>query len=153
MLTIEIVYYPVSLGDFLRSFREGKLFWWNCVLNSFSSVWLFATPWTVAHQSPLSMGFSKHTLFSKNTGVVSMPSPRRSSRSRVESMSLNIFCIGRRVLYHENHLGSPEWNWPPPKISPQTFLNIEMKNHQKSNLKPFVTHKWKILYLHSFFMS
>ena len=26
MLTIEIVYYPVPLGDFLRSFTEGKFF-------------------------------------------------------------------------------------------------------------------------------
>ena len=26
---------------------------------SVSDVWLFATPWTVAHQAPLSMGFSR----------------------------------------------------------------------------------------------
>ena len=30
-----------------------------CVLSCFSCVWLFATPWTVAHQAPLSMGFSR----------------------------------------------------------------------------------------------
>ena len=30
-----------------------------CVCVSFSHVWLFATPWTVAHQAPLSMGFSR----------------------------------------------------------------------------------------------
>ena len=29
-----------------------------CVLSHFSRVWLFATPWTVAHQAPLSMGLS-----------------------------------------------------------------------------------------------
>ena len=29
-----------------------------CVLKSFSCVQLFVTPWTVAHQAPLSMGFS-----------------------------------------------------------------------------------------------
>ena len=29
------------------------------VLSHFSCVWLFATPWTVAHQAPLSMGFSR----------------------------------------------------------------------------------------------
>ena len=34
------------------------------VLGCFSGVHLFATPWTVAHQVPLSMGYS-----SKNTGV------------------------------------------------------------------------------------
>jgi len=35
-----------------------------CILNRFSHVRLFATVWIVAHQAPLSMGFS-----SKNTGV------------------------------------------------------------------------------------
>ena len=30
----------------------------TCVLSHFSCVQLFATPWTVAHQAPLSMGFS-----------------------------------------------------------------------------------------------
>ena len=33
-------------------------------VKSLSHVWLFATPWTVAHQAPLSMGFSR-----QNTGV------------------------------------------------------------------------------------
>ena len=30
-----------------------------CMLSCFSPVWLFETPWTVAHQAPLSMGFSR----------------------------------------------------------------------------------------------
>ena len=30
-----------------------------CVLSHFSRVWLFVTPWTVTHQAPLSMGFSR----------------------------------------------------------------------------------------------
>ena len=30
-----------------------------CVLHRFSRVWLFATPWTVAHQALLCMGFSR----------------------------------------------------------------------------------------------
>ena len=37
-----------------------------CILNaqSFSCVQLFATPWTVAHQAPLSMGFSRQEYWS-----------------------------------------------------------------------------------------
>ena len=31
----------------------------ECVLSHFSCVWLFVTTWTVAHQAPLSMGFSR----------------------------------------------------------------------------------------------
>ena len=35
-----------------------------CMLSHFSHVWLFATPWTVALQSPLSMGFSSQEYWS-----------------------------------------------------------------------------------------
>ena len=31
----------------------------ECVLNHYSCVWLFVALWTVAHQAPLSMGFSR----------------------------------------------------------------------------------------------
>ena len=35
-----------------------------CMLSHFSHVWLCATPWTVAHQPPLSMGFSRQEYWS-----------------------------------------------------------------------------------------
>ena len=35
-----------------------------CMLNHFSHVWLFATLWTVAHQAPLSMRFSRQDCWS-----------------------------------------------------------------------------------------
>ena len=35
-----------------------------CMLNHFSHVWLFATLWTVAHQTPLSVGFSRQEYWS-----------------------------------------------------------------------------------------
>ena len=35
-----------------------------CVLSHFSCVKLFATPWTVAHQAPLSMGFFRQEYWS-----------------------------------------------------------------------------------------
>ena len=31
----------------------------ECMLSCFSPVWLFETPWTIARQAPLSMGFSR----------------------------------------------------------------------------------------------
>ena len=34
------------------------------MLSHFSHVQLRATPWTVAHQAPLSMGFSRHEYWS-----------------------------------------------------------------------------------------
>ena len=42
-----------------------------CMLSHFSSVWLCATPWTAAHQAPLSTGFSRHEHWSG----LSFPSP------------------------------------------------------------------------------
>ena len=35
------------------------------MLSRFSCVWLFATPWTVAHQTPLSLGFSRQEYWSR----------------------------------------------------------------------------------------
>ena len=35
-----------------------------CMLSHFSHVQLFATPWTVAHQAPWSMGFSRQEYWS-----------------------------------------------------------------------------------------
>ena len=36
-----------------------------CVCESLSHVWLFEIPWTVAHQTPLSMRFSKQEYWSE----------------------------------------------------------------------------------------
>ena len=36
-----------------------------CTLSRFSRVWLFVTPWTVARQAPLSMGFSRQEYWSE----------------------------------------------------------------------------------------
>ena len=33
-----------------------------CVLSHFSHIWIFAIPWTVTHQAPLSMGFSRQNI-------------------------------------------------------------------------------------------
>ena len=35
-----------------------------CMLSLFSRVWFFVTPWTVAYQAPLSMGFSRQEYWS-----------------------------------------------------------------------------------------
>ena len=39
--------------------RRGLITGCGCTLSCFSSVLFFVTPWTVAHQSPLSVGFSR----------------------------------------------------------------------------------------------
>ena len=55
-----------------------------CVLSHFSHVWLFATPWTVAHQAPLSMGLSRKEYWSG----LPCPPPGGLPDSGIESASL-----------------------------------------------------------------
>ena len=54
-----------------------------CVLSHFSRVQLFVTPWTVAHQAHLSMGFSRQEYWSELLG----PPPVDLSNSGIKSTS------------------------------------------------------------------
>ena len=55
-----------------------------------------STPWTVAHQAPLSMGFSRQEYW----GGVALPSSRGSSQPRDQIQVPQVSCHGRWVLYH-----------------------------------------------------
>ena len=74
-----------------KTFLQGA-----CVLSRFSHSPLFSPPWTVACQVPLSMGFSRKEYWN------GLPCPPPGDRTCVSYIS----CIGRRVLYHQGHLGS-----------------------------------------------
>ena len=47
-----------------KPIKEEPLFTWWLRHGSFSCVWLVVTPWTAAHQAPLSMGFSRQEYWS-----------------------------------------------------------------------------------------
>ena len=68
----------------------------ECVLSHFSRSRLFVTPWTVAHQTPLSMGFSRQEYWSG----LPCPPPGGLPNPGMEPASVNISCVGRWVLYH-----------------------------------------------------
>ena len=53
-------------------------------MKSFSRVRLFVTPWTVAYQAPLSVGFSRHEYWSGSP----FPSPGDLSDPGIEPRSL-----------------------------------------------------------------
>ena len=59
-------------------------------------VWLFVTPWTVAHQAPPSMEFSRQEYW---TGLP-FPSPGDLRDPGIEPASLNVFCIGGQIFHH-----------------------------------------------------
>ena len=89
------------------------------MLSHFSHVRLLATLWTVARQAPLSMGFSRQEYWSGLPFLLprDLPNP-----------GINIFyvsCIGRQVLYHWCHLGSPmAEGWRPTHLGDQMVDNI-----------------------------
>jgi len=60
-----------------------------CVLSCFSRVQLFAAPWTVAHQAPLSMRFSRQEYWSglPCTSPGDLPNPE------IEPVSLGLLCL------------------------------------------------------------
>ena len=69
----------------------------------FSRIWLSVTTWTIAHQAPLSIGFSRQEYWSGFPISYS----RGSSRPRDQTHISYISCIGRWVLSHQSHLRSP----------------------------------------------
>ena len=71
-----------------------------CVLSHFSRVWLFGTPWTVAHQAPLSMGFSRQEHWSG----LPCPSPGDLPNIGIEPASPALAGGNSLPL---NHQGSP----------------------------------------------
>ena len=84
------------------------MFFWGyqylcvCVLSRFSRVRLFAIPWTVACQAPLSMGI----LQARVLEWVAMPSSRGSSWLRVRTHVSYVSCIGMQRFYHQYYVGS-----------------------------------------------
>ena len=60
-----------------------------------SHVWLFVTPWTVARQAPLSMGFSRQEYW---CGLPCSPSENLPN-SGIKPASLSLSWIGKWVLY------------------------------------------------------
>ena len=58
------VYFATSLYYFSIEMLATHVCKGPSVCQSLSRVWLFATPWTVAHQAPLSMGFSRQEYWS-----------------------------------------------------------------------------------------
>ena len=109
-----------------------------CMLSRFSSVSFFATPWTVAHQAPLSMGFSWQEYWSgllcpppgdlPNPGIE--PASPESPALQVDylplshwgSSFLHVACLAfilewnfqRKKMYSESRPECHEWN---PQVS------------------------------------
>ena len=71
---------------------------------SLSCVWLFETPWTVAHQFPLPTGFPRQEYWS----VWPCPPPGDLPNPGVEPVSLTSSALTGGFFNHCYHLGSPK---------------------------------------------
>ena len=84
---------------------------WLCVLSHFSPVQLFATLWTVAHQAPLSIGFSRQEYWRG----LPFPSPLVMLENTNQDMKINFI--------------STCWQWT---IKEQSVENITIYKRIKS---------------------
>ena len=122
---------------------------WKVKVKSLSRVWLFATPWTVAYQASLSMGFSRQEYWSG----LPFPSPGKNTGVGSHFLLQGLFPIQgsnlglphcRQILYHLSHHGKP-LRWYLYKNSPRPNLLIfnilaALKRHWKDGLKMEHTH-------------
>ena len=80
------------------SFIEGTICLLKMKVKSLSHVWLFSTPWTVAYQAPLSMGFSRQEYLNR----LPFPSPGNLPDPGIEPGLPHC----RQILYCLSHQGS-----------------------------------------------
>ena len=76
---------------------------WEGKVKSLSRVWLLATPWTAAHQAPLSMGFSRQ----EDWSGVSLPSPIYWATQIEISLPDSLFLKEKNILLvfsYQTHL-------------------------------------------------
>ena len=81
---------------------------WLSFMLMLTHVQLFVTPWTVAHQAPPSMGFSRQEYWS------GLPFPPPGDLPYPEiKLAFPESCIGRWILCHQRHRGSPNSGLEP----------------------------------------
>ena len=114
-----------SLVSHVGSHRQSRGEELEVCAKSLSHVRLFGTPWAVARQAPLSVGFSREEYWSG----LPCPPPGDLPDPGIEPVCLNVSCIGRRGLRPP---GKPEQLGVDPVIGHiQESLGIELLDHRK----------------------
>ena len=85
-----------SLGVLSFEIRASAGITGACMLSHFHCVRLFVTPWTVAHQAPLSVGFSRQEYWSG----LPCPPPGDLPDSGIKPVSHTPAYVDKLVLYH-----------------------------------------------------
>ena len=105
-----------------------------CCAKSLSLVWLFATSWTIAHQAPLSMGFSRQESWSGSHALL-----QETFLTRGLNLCLLGFLRFRQILFRwatrgalivnqlthiAHHLVDTDWNSLPSSPSTNTTTHL-----------------------------
>ena len=103
------------------------------MLSHFSHVWLFAMPWTVAHQSPLSMGFSRQGYWS---GLL-CTTPRDLPDQRIEPASLMFPALAGRFFFTiratwEAHI---RYHFSSIQFS-RSVVSDSLRSHESQHARP-----------------
>ena len=79
----ETVWLTLAFPKSRRALTHSSHLTCACLLNRFSHVQLFVTPWTIAPQAPLSIGFTRQECFSGLSCLPpgDLPNPRIEPRS------------------------------------------------------------------------
>ena len=90
--------YPINLADGLKTINKVTKF---ACAQLLSSVWPFATPWTVARQAPLSMGFPRQEHWSRLPFPPpgDLPTPRTEPGSLVSPVSSGGFFTAALLFF------------------------------------------------------
>ena len=91
-----------------------------------SHAWLFASPWTVTHQAPLSMGFSKQDYWN---GLPFPPPQHHLNRGTRPTSPLSPALAGG-TLYYLSHWGSPMFILIPITTDKATWLELIRSNQE-----------------------
>ena len=102
-LVIYVVFWGVSVNLFKSLFWILYYTMHTCIHTKSLQSCLTVIPWAVACQAPLSTAFCRQEYWC----WVAMPFSRGSSQSRHQTCVSYVSCIGRWVLYHWRHVGSP----------------------------------------------
>ena len=97
----------------------------HSALQLLSHIWFFATPWTVAHQAPLSMGFSRKEYWSELTfpSPDYLPDPGIEPTSPVlqaDSLPLS-HQGGPYIIRKRKEIGSSQLSWNKQKLTGVSF--------------------------------
>ena len=101
-------------------------------MKSLSRVWLFATPWTAAHQAPPSMGFSRQEYWSGLPFPSSGDLPDPGIKPTSPALQADALTSEPSYLY-----GLSQKNQDPQFIQFKKSCNLKLSQHMKLGILPY----------------